>query len=280
MKAIQSGLHFILIFLFANLLFSVSVVAQSLTNVVKLNSQTITIADTDVDGIVDADDNCPINFNPTQADFDADGIGDACDNCPSKANPDQADSDGDRIGNACDNCPNISNTSQEDSDADLIGNTCDKCPDVTNVGQEDADGDWVGDACDNCRNNANYSQEDSDGDMIGDVCDNCPTVANPSQTDADMDQIGDACETLGINNQPVGNLCSIYLDPLSNTLGITGKNILKIEVFTNSGERIVQKNTNSNQVSVELANRAPGIYVVKITSKTGITVKKVLLIKK
>ncbi len=35
--------------------------------------------DTDGDGVLDADDNCPMKFNPDQADFDLDGIGDTCD---------------------------------------------------------------------------------------------------------------------------------------------------------------------------------------------------------
>jgi hypothetical protein len=37
--------------------------------------------DTDNDGILDADDNCPEVSNPTQADTDGDGMGDLCDAC-------------------------------------------------------------------------------------------------------------------------------------------------------------------------------------------------------
>ena len=37
---------------------------------------------------------------------DNDGIGNACDNCPSEFNPDQSDADADTIGDDCDPCPN------------------------------------------------------------------------------------------------------------------------------------------------------------------------------
>ena len=37
--------------------------------------------DTDQDGIVDCEDNCPWEFNPKQADCDGNGKGDACDTC-------------------------------------------------------------------------------------------------------------------------------------------------------------------------------------------------------
>ena len=35
--------------------------------------------DSDADGVGNACDNCPNNYNPTQTDSDNDGLGDACD---------------------------------------------------------------------------------------------------------------------------------------------------------------------------------------------------------
>ena len=84
--------------------------------------------DSDNDGVVDSEDNCPTVPNPDQtlgtfyADFDGDGFGDpddfvaACeaptnyvdndlDNCPSVNSDDLSDSDGDGIGDACDTTP-------------------------------------------------------------------------------------------------------------------------------------------------------------------------------
>ena len=58
--------------------------------------------DSDNDGILDTDDNCPNSANPTQSDFDSDNVGDGCDNCPLISNPSQADADADGIGDVCD----------------------------------------------------------------------------------------------------------------------------------------------------------------------------------
>ncbi|NUP95584.1 MAG: DUF4394 domain-containing protein [Planctomycetaceae bacterium] len=57
--------------------------------------------DSDGDGVVDCDDNCPQVANLDQADFDGDEIGDACDNCVALVNPQQEDCDGDGVGDAC-----------------------------------------------------------------------------------------------------------------------------------------------------------------------------------
>ena len=65
------------------------------------NPCAISSADSDLDGVLDINDDCPLVANATQADQDHDGVGDVCDNCPAIANPDQSDSNGDGIGNHC-----------------------------------------------------------------------------------------------------------------------------------------------------------------------------------
>ncbi|MFH6988808.1 thrombospondin type 3 repeat-containing protein [Flavobacterium collinsii] len=116
--------------------------------------------DTDGDGRINTQDNCPFTFNPDQKDSDGDGVGDVCDNCIAKAN------------------------GLAEKDLAGIGN------------QLDADGDGVGDACDNCIKTPNFDQIDTDKDLVGDVCDNCRTKANPLQEDVNKNGIGDACEGL------------------------------------------------------------------------------------
>ncbi|MEM3074928.1 MAG: thrombospondin type 3 repeat-containing protein, partial [Candidatus Pacearchaeota archaeon] len=75
--------------------------------------------DSDGDGILDVNDNCPLVSNPNQLDGDGDGIGDACDNTNNR------DSDGDGILDVNDNCPLVSNPNQLDGDGDGIGDACD-----------------------------------------------------------------------------------------------------------------------------------------------------------
>nr|QKW93861.1 metal dependent amidohydrolase [Vitiosangium cumulatum] len=98
------------------------------------------LTDYDGDGVNNAQDNCPIVFNPIrpmdngkQADTDNDGLGDACDPCPLDAgsttctarNP--ADEDGDGVLMPADNCPGVANPDQADADGDHRGDACDAC---------------------------------------------------------------------------------------------------------------------------------------------------------
>ena len=71
--------------------------------------------DRDVEGIADADDNCPDVANADQADLDQDNLGDVCD----------PDDDNDNVDDDADNCPMVANTDQLDFDLDGIGDACD-----------------------------------------------------------------------------------------------------------------------------------------------------------
>lgn len=151
--------------------------------------QVVYYVDTDGDGIMDFEDNCPAEYNPGQEDDDGDGQGNACDNCP---NDPENDADGDGVCGDVDNCPTTFNPSQADNDGDGMGNECDACP---NDPDNDIDGDGVCGDIDNCPA-YNPDQADADGDDVGDICDNCPDVYNPGQEDSDANGVGDACETM------------------------------------------------------------------------------------
>lgn len=66
-----------------------------------------------------------VTSSAADGDSDADGVLDSNDNCPEHANLDQTDTDNDGAGDACDTCTEIPNAGQEDSDEDGFGNICD-----------------------------------------------------------------------------------------------------------------------------------------------------------
>ncbi|MEA3191173.1 MAG: hypothetical protein QOD77_1755 [Thermoplasmata archaeon] len=137
------------------------------------------LADSDLDGVRDAADNCPDTVNRGQEDVDMDGIGDVCAPAP-VAKPPPAP-------------PAFRNGTAFDRDGDGILDRADGCPVDQDPLQEDFDRDGRGDACD----------LDADGDGVAERgqsgaatvhLDNCPLRPNPDQTDGDRDGLGDACD--------------------------------------------------------------------------------------
>ena len=78
-------------------------------------SDPIVLVDSDNDGLIDGQDNCPTISNPGQEDSDNNGIGDVCDTT------DIVDTDKDGVPDATDNCPVIPNADQIDTDNDGTG---------------------------------------------------------------------------------------------------------------------------------------------------------------
>ena len=111
------------------------------------------LIDTDSDGLLDS------------CDYDQDGIQDANDSCPDDYNPDQQDTDNDGNGDACD----------DDDDDDSILDGADNCPLIANPGQENYDADALGDACDDDADDDGFVKgmdcNDLDASIHPDTCD-------------------------------------------------------------------------------------------------------------
>lgn len=129
--------------------------------------------DTDGDGIVDKDDDCPTESGLATfygcPDQDGDGVADKDDICPEVAGlislkgcPEEVkDADGDGVPDDFDECPNVAGLA-----------TFKGCPDT--------DGDGIIDKDDDCPKVAGLAEfrgcVDSDGDGIRDIDDRCPDV--------------------------------------------------------------------------------------------------------
>ncbi len=161
--------------------------------------------DSDGDGVLDKDDNCPFQSGSLSTngcpDSDGDGIADKEDACPQAAGiigmNGCPDADGDGITDLEDKCPNDAGSADldgcPDSDGDGIADINDLCPNEAgsreNGGCPDSDGDGVPDNLDKCPNEAGLknlngcNEPDTDGDGIIDKEDKCPTVAGVSSND-------------------------------------------------------------------------------------------------
>ncbi len=158
------------------------------------------IQDMDMDGVVDAEDNCPdvagvAAFNGCP-DTDSDGISDENDECPQKYGPKETngcpDSDKDGIKDSIDQCPNQAGTLADngcppkDSDNDGFIDRDDECPTIKGTlrGCPDSDGDGIADSKDDCPNAKGEGRfngcPDTDGDGIPDSRDKCPNSAAPN----------------------------------------------------------------------------------------------------
>ncbi len=122
--------------------------------------------DDDNDGILDADEQGDAT-NASWADTDLDGVGDATDNCVSVANATQADEDRDGQGDACDSDYAEEVFEPGDSDADGVQDETDNCPNAANAAQLDSDGDGVGDACETPATNPAASNETLPAPALG-----------------------------------------------------------------------------------------------------------------
>jgi len=138
--------------------------------------------DADADGVGDALDNCPADFNPDQADCDADGDGDVCEltsgtavDCNGNFTPDNCEAFVD-----C-NVNDIPDECEPDCNENGVVDQCD----ITSGVSLDCDLNGTPDECD--------AFPDCNGNSVNDSCD----VAGGGSVDSNANGYPDECEALG-----------------------------------------------------------------------------------
>ena len=210
--------------------------------------------DSDGDGVVDNDDNCPDVFGLVSMkgcpDKDGDGITDKMDKCPDVAGEKTfmgcPDKDNDQVADAEDECPDVAGLAIfkgcPDTDGDGIADKDDKCPNergVANYGgcpAKDSDGDGIDDLNDKCPNERGVAAEggcparvmDTDGDGVADKDDVCPNQKGSAAMGGCPDTDGD-----GLPDNK--DKCPTVAGPISNQgcaeIKAADKEILKKAIY-------------------------------------------------
>ncbi|PSR15372.1 MAG: OmpA family protein [Bacteroidetes bacterium] len=169
--------------------------------------------DTDGDGILDGNDECPEIFGTPKTngcpDTDNDGIANKDDACPTAAGSVATngcpDTDNDGVIDTEDACPEEAGLAAlqgcPDTDGDGVANAADLCPTVAGspemAGCPDTDGDGLHDGVDNCPTEAGLAANngcpgsDRDEDGVLDEDDQCPDQAGTAATQGCPDTDGD-----------------------------------------------------------------------------------------
>jgi len=148
----------------------------------KLRSANNPPGDADGDGVPDAADNCPTDYNPDQADCDADGAGDTCElnqgtaaDCNGNGTPDNCETFAD-----C-NANGVPDECEADCNANGLPDECD-----IGVGaSRDCEPDGVPDEC--------QTFDDCNGNGVNDACD----IRSAASADANANGYPDECEAIG-----------------------------------------------------------------------------------
>ena len=178
--------------------------------------------DSDGDGIIDSEDNCPeipgIELFDGCPDSDADGIMDSEDSCPNVAGilkfSGCPDTDGDGIIDKEDTCPEVAGLDIfkgcPDTDGDNIPDNEDECPADAGLPANngcpilDSDNDGFVDSEDDCPETPGTIKgcPDTDNDGFVDVNDACPTIPGTMNGCPDSDGDGLADNIDACPNQP------------------------------------------------------------------------------
>jgi hypothetical protein len=222
--------------------------------------------DDDLDGIVNASDNCRYIYNLDQADADADLIGDACDCQVFTPNP------GSYAKPAVLIIPtpstNINYNTYQVSSGSITFNT------IIDSGGSNPIFQWKKNGINVGTNSPTYTDASLiNGDVIR--CELTSDISCVSGT-AGIHQITVLVSTLNSENF-VTNTLIIYPNPTSNILNIQSELIIKslelIDINGRSNETYFPK---INETSINLERLEKGFHLVKVTTENGTNIQKIL----
>jgi hypothetical protein len=83
--------------------------------------------------------------------------------------------------------------------------------------------------------------------------------------------------SVGIKEPYLQQNIAIYPNPTTGIISILGKNIESIEIVNIEGQMIKLIKWNNEKYNIDLSARPKGIYMIKIITEKGITIKKIVL---
>ena len=91
---------------------------------------------------------------------------------------------------------------------------------------------------------------------------------------AELSSLNVSCNATGINSlYTFENNFSVYPNPSSSQINISGKNFSNAELFSVDGKKVL----HGNQKVLDVSNISSGIYFLKIISKENILMKKIII---
>ena len=114
--------------------------------------------------------------------------------------------------------------------------------------------------------------EDDDGDGVNNGADLCPDT--PSGETVDVN--GCADNQLNIDDENLDRSISLYPNPVSNSLSIASETVQidKIQIYSILGEKVKDVYSDFNNIQTE--NLSRGIYIIRIYSEKGHTIRKLI----
>ena len=70
---------------------------------------------------------------------------------------------------------------------------------------------------------------------------------------------------------------SIYPNPTSSYVNVSGDNLNRVEVFDMMGKMVWNKSCSENELSVDVHNWPAGTYMVRVTAQGNTTTRKVVV---